>query len=156
MRCLTRSAPCRGDNLESNMENRIFSMDSAKAVKAQQVGWLNAIQYMAPSNTAGVGDLCPHASPMCRAACLGLTSGQAGIVKDIDSTDDQGNEARKSRRRKAVRFMKERAAYLLDYVRAVDSAIAAAERSGMPLCVRPNGSTDIAWEGIRFTITRNA
>lgn len=52
------------------MENRIFSVDSAKAVKAQGYGYLNAIHYMAPADVAGMGDLCPSRTPGCTASAL--------------------------------------------------------------------------------------
>lgn len=130
------------------MQNRIFSDDSSKAIKAQGLNWLNPIHYMAPANMAGVGNLCSHASPACIAACLGKTSGQAGIVLDLDSDADQGNVVRKSRIEKARRFMRERAAYMRDVVRSIELAEAKAQRLGFALCVRLNGSTDIAWEGI--------
>lgn len=130
------------------MENRIFSVDSAKAVKAQSYGYLNGIHYMAPHRTAGVGDLCGHASAGCIALCLGLHSGQAAMVKD--ATDLEGNSVRKSRADKARRFMRDRQAYLKDVFRAIELLVARADRMGMKLCIRMNGSTDIAWEGIHY------
>jgi hypothetical protein len=78
------------------------------------------------------------------------------MVKDATSIAPQGNGVRQSRIDKAQRFMRERAAYLLDFVRAIDNARLRARKQRRKLCVRPNGSTDIAWEGIRFTIARNA
>jgi hypothetical protein len=136
--------------------NRIFSFDSPKAIKANKFGYLNAIHYMAPYSIANVGNLCPMATAGCRALCLGLWSGQAGMVKDMASTETQGNSVRLSRIHKAQRFMTDRAAYMLDFVRAIDNARLRARRQRRKLCVRPNGSTDIAYEGIRFSITRNA
>lgn len=127
-----------------NMQNRIFSIDSPKAIKAQGFGYLNAIHYMAPSDLAGVGNLCSHASPACIALCLGEHSGQAGMVKH----DDDMNSVRLSRREKARRFMKERKAYMVDVVRSIELAEIKAQKLGLKLCVRMNGSTDIAWEGI--------
>lgn len=127
------------------MENRIFSMDSAKAIKAQTYGYLNAIHYMAPASLSGV-NLCPHASPACIAACLGWTSGQAGMVK----TDEQINSVRASRIAKARRFMSDRQGYLADVAASIHNAERKAEREGLKLCVRLNGSTDISWEGLRF------
>lgn len=129
------------------MRNRIFSDDSAKAVKAQSYGWLNGIHYMAPHDVAGVGNLCPKASAGCMALCLGLWSGQAGMVSG-DSEADQGNSVRASRREKARRFMRERPMYMHDVVRAIELLEAKALRLRLKLCVRLNGSTDIAWEGI--------
>jgi hypothetical protein len=127
------------------MQNRIFSMDNPKAAKAVDYGWLNAIHYMAPFTLAGVGNLCPHASAGCKALCLGWESGQAGMVKN----DADINSVRKSRQDKAVRFMRDRKAYLADVIRSIELALAKSEREGLRLCVRMNGSTDVAWEGIR-------
>lgn len=126
------------------MENRIFSVDSAKAIKAQGFGYLNAIHYMAPADVAGVGNLCPKATAGCRAACLGWYSGQAGMV----SRDEDINSVRQSRMDKARRFMNDRAAYMRDVVRSIELAERKAARMGLRLCVRMNGSTDISWEGV--------
>lgn len=130
------------------MQNRIFSIDSAKAVKAQSFGYLNGIHYMAPHRAAGVGDLCGNASPGCIALCLGLYSGQASMVKD--DSDMEGNSVRASRVIKARRFMKERAAYMYDLIRASQLLVARAQRIGFKPCIRLNGATDIAFEGIRI------
>jgi len=129
------------------MQNAIFSVDSAKAVKAQGYGYLNGIHYMAPHRAAGVGDLCGNASAGCIALCLGLYSGQASMVKD--DADMSGNNVRASRVAKARRFMKERPAYLCDFIRACQLLVARAKRMGLKPCIRPNGATDIAFEGIR-------
>lgn len=134
------------------MKNRIFSTDSAKTVKAQSYGYLNAIHYLAPSDLSGA-NLCPHASPGCIALCLGWMSGQAGMVSDLDNDT---NEVRQSRIEKARRFMHDRAGYLRDMVRAIDNLVGQAGKLGLRLCVRLNGSSDIGWEGIRFTIDRDA
>lgn len=132
------------------MQNRIFSTDSAKAIKAQGFGYLNAIHYMAPYKQSGV-NLCSHASPGCIALCLGWESGQAGMV----ANDADMNSVRLSRIAKAQRFMRERAAYMLDVVRSIDLEIARAARMALQMCFRLNGATDIAFEGIRFRVERD-
>ena len=129
------------------MLNRIFSFDSAKAIKANDYGYLNAIQYIAPFTLGGVGNLCPQASEGCKSLCLGEHSGQAGMVKN----DSDINSVRKSRRDKAVRFMRDRKAYVADVVRSIELAEIKAAKLGLKLCVRLNGSSDIAWEGIGCT-----
>jgi len=129
------------------MKNRIFSTDSPKAIKASAFGYLNAIHYMAPADLSGV-NLCPHASAGCKALCLGWTAGQAGIVSNLASRRPQGNAARQSRLDKARRFMRDRAGYMRDVVKSIEQAQAKAKRLGKKLCVRMNGSSDIAWEGI--------
>lgn len=126
------------------MQNKIFSTDSPKAIKADAFGYLNAIHYLAPHKLGGVGNLCSHASAGCIALCLGEHSGQAGMVKH----DDDMNSVRLSRRAKAKRFMTDRAAYMVDVVRSIELEIRKSVRIGRKLCVRMNGSSDIAWEAI--------
>ena len=121
------------------MQNRIFSSDNPKAIKAREYGYINAIHYMAPARLAGVGNLCPSASAGCVALCLGTESGAATYYPSVIQ----------SRIAKARRFMKERHAYLKDMARAIQAEIRKAQRHGVKLCVRPNGSTDVAFEGIR-------
>ena len=125
------------------MQNRIFSTDSAKAIKAQGFGYINAIHYLAPAKLSGF-NLCSHASEGCIALCLGWHSGQAGMVK----TEATMNSVRLSRIAKARRFMTDRKAYMRDVVRSIQLLVDRAMDSGKELCVRMNGSSDIAWEGI--------
>ena len=129
------------------MQQSIFSIDDAKAGKSQSFGWLNAIHYMSPYDLAGVGNLCPHSTPGCRALCLGEFSGQAAMHKPGEQSSVQV-----ARRKRAVRFMTERQAYLQDIAHAISLAYRKAVRKGFPLAVRLNGSTDIAWEGIKIDL----
>lgn len=132
------------------MRNRIYSTDSAKAVKAQDYGVINGIHYMAPHNLGGVGNLCPNASAGCIALCLGEFSGQAGMAKDGEL-----NSVRASRRVKAQRFMRERVAYMQDFALATAQEYAKAKRKGFDFVGRFNGSTDVAIEGIKLIIDRD-
>jgi hypothetical protein len=125
------------------MLNRIFSTDSAKAIKAQGYGYINAIHYMAPASLSGV-NLCPHSSAGCRALCLGWESGQASMV----ANDADLNSVRLSRISKAQRFMRDRANYMVDFVRSVETELARSVAAGKRLCVRPNGATDIRFERV--------
>jgi hypothetical protein len=128
---------------------RLFSTDSAKAAKASGFGYLNAIHYMAPHDSAGVGNLCSHASWQCIALCLGTHSGQAAMVSDLEHGT---NATRESRKLKARLFMAHRQEYLNRLARDIVKLERQAEREGLTLCVRLNGSTDIAWERISFVI----
>ena len=132
---------------KANYFPRLFSTDSAKAIKASGYGYLNAIHYMAPHSSAGVGNLCSHASWQCIALCLGTHSGQAAMVSDLANGT---NATRESRKDKARRFMHNRADYMNRLVRDIVKLEAKAKREGLKLCVRLNGSTDIAWERLRF------
>ena len=127
---------------------RFFSLDSAKAVKAQQFGWLNGINYMAPASSGGHGNLCSHASPACIAMCLGWHSGQAGMVKDADH---DLNSVRLSRIAKVAMFMEDRQRFMAEAVAAIEALVKRAASIGFKPCARMNGATDIAWEGVRCT-----
>lgn len=135
-------------SLACDFNGRIFSLDSAKAIKAQSFGYLNAIMYMAPASMGGVGNLCPHASPMCEAACLGWTSGQASMVKH----DHDLNDVRRSRIAKATAFMRDRVRFMRRFVVAIAEAHTKARKLQLALCVRPNGSADIAFEGVAIDV----
>jgi hypothetical protein len=117
------------------MFDRFFSLDNPKALKAQQYGWLNAINYMAPHKLARVGNLCVDASAGCIELCLGVTSGNAALYPTV----------LKSRIAKAQWFMTNRAAFMKHAAKKIRQAIAKAKRAGLQLCVRLNGSTDIDW-----------
>jgi hypothetical protein len=123
---------------------------SPKAVKAQAYGYLNAIHYLALADTSGI-NLCPKASAGCKALCLGWHSGQSGMV----SHDAQINSTRQSRLDKTNRFMRDRPAYLRTIVRQIERQQRLAAKRSFKLCVRLNGSSDIAWEGIRLPCGRN-
>jgi hypothetical protein len=127
-------------------QNRIFSDDNAKAEKAGDYGYLNIIHYLAPTDIAGVGNVCPHASPACAAACLGWFSGHAAMVKDVER---DRNATRDSRIDKTRAFMRDRRTYLARMVLEIARHKRRAIAAGVKLCVRLNGSSDIAWEGIR-------
>lgn len=128
---------------------RIFSTDSAKAAKATGFGYLNAIHYMAPADTAGVGNLCPNASPQCKRICLGVYSGQAAMVADLENGT---NSVRESRKLKARLFMSARNYYLNLIAQEIVAIERKAAKDGLTPVIRLNGSTDIPWERIRFTV----
>ncbi|HMA72699.1 MAG TPA: hypothetical protein VKP67_14615 [Xanthobacteraceae bacterium] len=122
--------------------NRIFSDDNAKAEKAAAFGYYNIIHYLAPADIAGYGDVCSHRSLACTAACLGWHSGHAAI--------GETNNVREARLAKTRDFMTDRQNYLVRMVMEIARAKRYAAGKGLKLCVRLNGSSDIAWEGIRL------
>ena len=126
--------------------SKFFSTDSPKAIKADKYGWLNAINYMAPHDTAGVGNLCPNASEGCKALCLGMYSGQAAMVSDLENGT---NVVRESRIAKSQYFMNERQAFMGEMAHHIKAMIRKADRENKKLAVRPNGSSDIAFEYIK-------
>ena len=128
---------------------RFFSVDSPKAIKAKKYRYLNAINYMAPHKSAGVGNLCSMPPLAASLLCLGRKSGQASMVS---ANTNWTNSTRDSRERKARYFMQERQAYMVEMLRHIAAACRTAKRKRIKLCVRPNGSTDIPYEGLRVVI----
>ena len=126
---------------------KLFSTDSAKAIKADAFGYLNAIHYMAPHTSGGVGNLCAGASPECIALCLGKYSGQAAMVLDLENGT---NSVRESRKRKAELFFEDPQAYCVRMADDIGKLLVRAIRIEKILCVRCNGSQDVPWEKIRF------
>ena len=125
---------------------KFFSTDNPKSAKGYDLGYLNVINYMAPHDTAGVGNLCPHSSAGCRSLCLGMYSGQAAIVTDLENGT---NAVRRSRIAKSQWFMADRPAFMAEMVQHIKAMQRKADRESKTLVVRPNGSTDIAFERIR-------
>jgi hypothetical protein len=128
---------------------RFFSVDSPKAIKAGKYGYLNAINYMAPAKSAGVGNLCSHATGPCVLLCLGRESGQASMVS---AATNWTNPVRDSRERKARYLMRERIACLTEMLRHIANLCRMSRRKRLKLAIRPNGSTDIAWEGLHVMV----
>ena len=131
--------------------SKFFSTDSAKAIKADEFGYLNAINYMAQADTGSVGfkkyfTLCPDASDGCKSLCLGKYSGQAAMVKDLEKGI---NSVRASRIAKAQWFMSDRQAFMREMSGHVRAMSRKAKRENKKLAIRPNGSTDIAFEYIK-------
>lgn len=125
-----------------NQFEKFLSVDSPKAVKAGEFGYLNGINYIAPHKSGGFGNLCSHASNGCIALCLGEHSGQAAMSQTV----------RDSRKRKAEFFMKSRPEFMAEFARHIARLIRKAETLNLKPAIRPNGSTDIAFEGIPVTI----
>lgn len=127
----------------------MFSIDNPKAAKSVAYGYLNAILYLAPHTFAGVGNLCPRASEGCARACLGLYSGRADMVQASTGT----NKVRDSRVLKAKHFMRNRAEFMRAVLLDIARNYRRASDAGLRLAVRLNGSTDIAYEGLRVRVT---
>jgi len=128
---------------------RFFSVDSPKAIKANSFGWLNAINYMAPAATAGLGDFCPDATDGCRSICLGEHSGQAAMRKEGET-----NKVIESRKRKNHYFMNDRQAFMKEAAFHVAKIVKKAKTLKLKPAIRMNGAWDIPFEGVSFHIDK--
>jgi hypothetical protein len=118
------------------MPSYLLSVEAdAKTDKGTASGYLTGILYLAPGELAGVGNLCPHASAGCLAACL-FTAGRAGIFEAV-------NAARVMR----TRFLHDnRKAFLITLKGEIAALIRKAKRRGLKPVLRLNGTSDLPWE----------
>jgi hypothetical protein len=107
-----------------------------KTVKGGKAGYLTGILYLIPDD-----GLCPNsANAGCREGCL-VTAGLASVYKTVNA----------ARLAKTEWFKADRAGFMLQLCKDIETLIRKADRENMTQCVRLNGTSDIAWENVSFT-----
>jgi hypothetical protein len=111
---------------------------SPKLVKSDKsgLGYLSAIQYLAPASTSG-RNVCPHASPGCVKACL-YTAGRG-----------RTNGVQTARLNRTHMFFEDRETYWQTLETELAKFGKRADRLGMTPAVRLNGTSDLPWERLR-------
>lgn len=127
----------------------LLTRGNPKILKGEKQGYLTSILHLAPADLSGY-QTCPKATAGCKAACLN-TAGRGGIFKKGEST----NVIQQARIRKTRAFFENRSAFMLDLVAEIKSTIKYAEKKGLVPVFRLNGTSDIAWEKIRYGGHRN-
>ena len=113
---------------------KLLNIDqNAKTKKGQKKGFMTAILYLAPANQSGI-NVCPHASPGCAAACL-YTAGM-GIFENV----------KKARIAKTQALFANKHFFIDTLKTEITAAIKKAEKKGLELVVRLNGTSDLPWE----------
>lgn len=124
---------------------KLLSTANPKIQKGTKQGYLSFILHLSPYTVAGVGNVCPKATPGCIAACLN-TAGRGGMF-----TPEQGtNTIQEARKRKTRYFFADREAFLNDLAQDIRKAIKFAEKKGLKPVFRLNGTSDLSWEKYRF------
>lgn len=124
--------------------SKLLTIDgNPKVMKGNKLGYLTAILHLAPADLAGVGNLCPHSTPGCRAACLN-TAGRGGMFKEGGT-----NNIQEARKRKSRDFMQNRDVFLEQLSKEVKAFVVHAGKRNLVPCVRLNGTSDIQWEKIK-------
>jgi hypothetical protein len=122
------------DKLFQKLPTQLFTFNNAKTPKGEELGYLTAILYLAPSNLSGY-PVCPFAAlAQCELPCLNT----AGRGK-FDATQ-------KARIRKTLMFHQFRDEFNILLISEMHRAQRKAQRMGLTLVVRLNGTSDIAWE----------
>ena len=110
-------------------------------------GYLSYIQYLSPANGYNNAtdsrrpSLCPYATKGCTASCLGIS---AGRMRFTSVQQAQVNRTRL--------FHENRRAYFIVLVDEILRAKRKAEREGLKLSIRLNGTSDVLWEYMGFEI----
>lgn len=120
-----------------SLAEHFFSFDNAKTAKGESLGYLTAVHYMMP-HTGGIGNVCPFASRLCASACLS-TAGRLAF-----------SPAQTAQARRRSAWDRDRDGFLAAAVIAIHKAIGKANRAGLRLAVRLNGTSDIPFESIRI------
>jgi len=120
---------------------KLLSTANPKIQKGTKQGYLSFILHLSPYDVAGVGNVCPKATPGCIAACLN-TAGRGGMF-----TPEQGtNTIQEARKRKTRQFFADRDGFMKDLYKDIVKAKRFAERKGLIPVFRLNGTSDLSWE----------
>ena len=117
---------------------KLLTTSNPKTTKGEKRGYHTAILHLLPSDLSG-RNVCPHASPGCRKACLNEAGrGAMQSVKD-------------SRKRKTDYFFKNRKLFMSQLTKEIEAHVRAADRKGLTPAVRLNGTSDLPFERIAAT-----
>lgn len=114
---------------------KLLTTENAKTTKGESLGYLTAILYLAPSNLSG-RNVCSHASEGCIQACL-FSAGMGAFANVQDA-----------RIAKTRAFFADPKQFVEDLAKDIEAAQRKAQREGLELCVRLNGTSDLPWENL--------
>jgi hypothetical protein len=133
---------------------KLFTIENdPKTVKGNAQGYMTAVMYLAPYDLAGI-NICALADLAgCKEGCL-KTAGRGGMAKgnatfrapNGDILPD--NAIQRARLERTQLFHESRDAFMARMVREIENFKKRAARAGLTPVVRPNGTSDIAFENI--------
>ena len=110
---------------------RLLTIENAKTIKGEELGYLTGILYLAPAFESGVINTCQYSTDGCRASCL-FTAGR-GIFSSV----------RNARVRKTLWYVEDRQAFMAQLRCDIRGLVKRAKRKGMIPAVRLNGTSDL-------------
>ena len=121
---------------------KLFSVDTnPKTIKGQKYGFKTAVLYLAPAKLSGF-QVCSMAELAgCIVACLN-TAGNPAYAETKS----------KGRLNKTLYFFGAREQFMNQMAREISLESGKATLQGYTLLVRPNGTSDIKWERVSFTL----
>jgi hypothetical protein len=108
-----------------------------KTIKGLKKGFLTGIQYLMPADGSGIVNLCPFASPGCKASCLN-TAGQGD--------PRMGTTVQLARLTRTAYFQMHRECYMEMLMSETERLLRKADRASLEAVIRLNGTSDIKWE----------
>jgi hypothetical protein len=118
---------------------KLLTYSAPKTIKGETEGYLTLIQYLSPASISG-RNVCPYSTKGCRDVCLNK-AGRGGIIKAGETT----NAIQSARLRRTMSWL-DNPAHHVDLLES-DILIGheVAQKRGMKLAVRLNGTSDIDW-----------
>ena len=129
---------------------KLLTVGNPKTLKGEKQGYLTFILHLSPADVAGVGNMCPKATPGCKLVCLNV-AGRGGMF-----TPEQGtNMIQEARKRKTRWFVANRSEFLAQLVKDIEKAIKYAEKRDLIPVFRLNGTSDLSWEKYSIGAAKN-
>lgn len=113
---------------------QLLSPFNEKTPKGESEGYLTAMMYLAPHTLAGGKSVCPHSTAACRAGCL-YSAGRGTTPRVIEA-----------RLRRTRWYLNDRDGFFDQLVGELVAMQEVADRNGLKLAIRLNGTSDILWE----------
>jgi hypothetical protein len=110
----------------------LVTRDNTKVQKGEGKGYLTGIMHLMPADLAGLGNVCPNASPECKAHCLNT----AGTWVNSEKVQN-------ARRYKTELYFKDRPKFLEELRKSIKALIRKAEREDLIPVIRINGTSDL-------------
>jgi len=122
---------------------QLLTVGNPKTLKGQGLRYLTAILHLAPHRLSGVMNACPYATEGCIGGCLNK-AGRGGIFRKGEDT----NAIQKARIARTRWLAADRAGFLAHLHKEIKAHVRRAYRAEMVPAIRPNGTSDIAWERV--------
>src|SRR6267154_5141933 len=106
---------------------KLLTIENAKTIKGEKLGYLTGILYLAPANESGVMNTCQYASEGCKADCL-FTAGR-GVFESVHT----------ARVKKTLWLHNDREGFVSQLRKDITSLVRSAKRQRLTPAIRLNG-----------------
>lgn len=118
----------------------LLTKNNKKTIKGEKYGWITYIMYLAPfTQNSQNKNVCSHASTGCAEACL-FGSGFGGMYTKVE----QG------RVNKTEYLLADRQGFMKQLAEEIAILKAKHDKKGEKICIRLNGTSDLAWEKFKI------